>query len=44
MVNETWFKDAIKDAPDLFVLAGHMPVSHDNWPSPSRCPPAPHTR
>jgi hypothetical protein len=35
MVNETWFKEAIKDAPDLFVLAGHMPVSNDNWPSAS---------
>ncbi|CAE6413839.1 unnamed protein product [Rhizoctonia solani] len=26
MVNETWFKEAIKDEPDLFLLAGHMPV------------------
>ncbi|KAJ7685395.1 Metallo-dependent phosphatase-like protein [Mycena polygramma] len=32
MVNEAWFADAIKDEPDLFLLAGHMPVSRDNWP------------
>jgi hypothetical protein len=32
MVNETWFKEAIKEEPDLFLLAGHMPVSRDNWP------------
>ncbi|KAB5590830.1 Vacuolar protein [Ceratobasidium theobromae] len=32
MVNETWFKDAIKEEPDLFLLVGHMPVQKDNWP------------
>ncbi|KAJ7510105.1 Metallo-dependent phosphatase-like protein [Mycena galericulata] len=32
MVKETWFADAIKDEPDFFLLAGHMPVSQDNWP------------
>ena len=26
------FADAIKDEPDLFLLAGHMPVQKDNWP------------
>ncbi|KAJ7894514.1 Metallo-dependent phosphatase-like protein [Mycena olivaceomarginata] len=25
MVKEAWFVDAIKDEPDLFLLAGHMP-------------------
>ncbi|QRW02858.1 vacuolar protein [Ceratobasidium sp. AG-Ba] len=32
MVNETWFKDAIREEPDLFLLVGHMPVQKDNWP------------
>ncbi|KAJ7156964.1 Metallo-dependent phosphatase-like protein [Mycena crocata] len=32
MVNETWFADAIKDEPDVFLLAGHMPIARDNWP------------
>ncbi|KAF7330521.1 Metallophos domain-containing protein [Mycena venus] len=32
MVKEAWFADAIKDEPDVFLLAGHMPVSRDNWP------------
>ncbi|EUC59142.1 vacuolar protein [Rhizoctonia solani AG-3 Rhs1AP] len=32
MVNETWFKDAIQEEPDLFLLVGHMPVQKDNWP------------
>ncbi|KAJ7097726.1 Metallo-dependent phosphatase-like protein [Mycena belliarum] len=32
MVKEAWFADAIKDEPDLFLLAGHMPVSRDKWP------------
>ncbi|KAJ7272004.1 Metallo-dependent phosphatase-like protein [Mycena haematopus] len=32
MVKEDWFAEAIKDEPDLFLLAGHMPVSKDNWP------------
>ncbi|KAK0238635.1 Metallo-dependent phosphatase-like protein [Armillaria nabsnona] len=32
MVKESWFLEAIKDEPDFFLLAGHMPVSRDNWP------------
>ncbi|KAF8757969.1 ser thr protein phosphatase [Rhizoctonia solani] len=32
MVNESWFKEAIKEEPDLFLLAGHMPVQKDKWP------------
>ncbi|RDB25253.1 hypothetical protein Hypma_007377 [Hypsizygus marmoreus] len=32
MVKETWFAEAIKEEPDLFLLAGHMPVAKDNWP------------
>ncbi|KIL65228.1 hypothetical protein M378DRAFT_162158 [Amanita muscaria Koide BX008] len=32
MVNETWFKEAIAEEPDFFLLVGHMPVSRDNWP------------
>ncbi|KAF9529781.1 Metallo-dependent phosphatase-like protein [Crepidotus variabilis] len=32
MVNERWFKDAIKEEPDFFLLAGHMPVAKDKWP------------
>ncbi|KAL4249237.1 Calcineurin-like phosphoesterase domain-containing protein [Abortiporus biennis] len=32
MVQEQWFKDAIKDEPDFFLLVGHMPVQKDNWP------------
>ncbi|KDN47037.1 hypothetical protein RSAG8_03814, partial [Rhizoctonia solani AG-8 WAC10335] len=32
MVNEAWFKDAIKEEPDMFLLVGHMPVQKDNWP------------
>ncbi|KAL0946122.1 hypothetical protein HGRIS_012387 [Hohenbuehelia grisea] len=32
MVKEEWFARAIKDEPDLFLLAGHMPVSRNNWP------------
>lgn len=32
MVKEKWFLDAIKEQPDLFLLAGHMPVTKDNWP------------
>ncbi|KAJ7074295.1 Metallo-dependent phosphatase-like protein [Mycena amicta] len=32
MVKETWFAEAIEDEPDLFLLAGHMPVAKDNWP------------
>ncbi|KAF8420578.1 Metallo-dependent phosphatase-like protein [Boletus edulis BED1] len=32
MVKEQWFAEAIAEEPDVFVLVGHMPVSHDNWP------------
>ncbi|KAF8504194.1 Metallo-dependent phosphatase-like protein [Hysterangium stoloniferum] len=32
MVNEEWFKEAITEEPDFFLLAGHMPVQKDNWP------------
>ncbi|KAG6869541.1 hypothetical protein C0995_002349, partial [Termitomyces sp. Mi166 len=32
MVKEQWFADAIEEEPDLFLLAGHMPVQRDNWP------------
>ncbi|KAI5117465.1 hypothetical protein M0805_004068 [Coniferiporia weirii] len=33
MVNEQWFKEAIAEEPDFFLLIGHMPVSRDNWPT-----------
>ncbi|TBU27897.1 Metallo-dependent phosphatase-like protein [Dichomitus squalens] len=33
MVEEQWFAEAIKDEPDFFLLVGHMPVSHDHWPT-----------
>ncbi|KAK0189116.1 Metallo-dependent phosphatase-like protein [Armillaria mellea] len=32
MVKESWFLEAVKDEPDFFLLAGHMPVARDNWP------------
>lgn len=32
MVKEAWFAEAIKEEPDFFLLAGHMPVSRDEWP------------
>ncbi|KAF5375570.1 hypothetical protein D9615_009214 [Tricholomella constricta] len=32
MVKEKWFLNAIKDEPDLFLLAGHMPVQRNDWP------------
>ncbi|KAF9519340.1 hypothetical protein BS47DRAFT_1379355 [Hydnum rufescens UP504] len=39
MVKETWFKLAIQEEPDFFLLVGHMPVSKDppksdlnSWP------------
>ncbi|KAF8058688.1 Metallo-dependent phosphatase-like protein [Lyophyllum atratum] len=32
MVKEQWFAEAIQEEPDLFLLAGHMPVARDNWP------------
>ncbi|KAK0189115.1 Metallo-dependent phosphatase-like protein [Armillaria mellea] len=31
-VQKSWFLEAIADEPDFFLLAGHMPVSRDNWP------------
>ncbi|KAI0369047.1 hypothetical protein BV20DRAFT_424119 [Pilatotrama ljubarskyi] len=33
MVKESWFKEAIKEEPDFFLLVGHMPVREDNWPT-----------
>ncbi|KAG9089399.1 hypothetical protein FRC07_012341 [Ceratobasidium sp. 392] len=33
MVNEIWFKEAIQEEPDVFLLVGHMPVQNDKWPS-----------
>ncbi|KDQ56355.1 hypothetical protein JAAARDRAFT_132659 [Jaapia argillacea MUCL 33604] len=33
MVKEAWFAEAIAQEPDFFLLAGHMPVSKDNWPT-----------
>ncbi|RDX43419.1 hypothetical protein OH76DRAFT_1487894 [Lentinus brumalis] len=33
MVKEHWFAEAIKEEPDFFLLAGHMPVTKDNWPT-----------
>ncbi|TFK84753.1 hypothetical protein K466DRAFT_601739 [Polyporus arcularius HHB13444] len=34
MVKEHWFAEAIRDEPDFFLLAGHMPVKKsDNWPT-----------
>ncbi|GJF00129.1 metallo-dependent phosphatase-like protein [Phanerochaete sordida] len=33
MVKENWFKEAIAEQPDLFLLVGHMPVQRDNWPA-----------
>ncbi|KAG8790486.1 hypothetical protein FRC12_011760 [Ceratobasidium sp. 428] len=33
MVTESWFKDAIQEEPDVFLLVGHMPVQNDKWPS-----------
>ncbi|CEH14630.1 5' nucleotidase [Ceraceosorus bombacis] len=32
MVKEAWFKQAIQDPPDFFLLVGHMPVRRDQWP------------
>ncbi|KAG2368630.1 Metallo-dependent phosphatase-like protein [Suillus spraguei] len=31
MIKEQWFKEAIKEEADAFILIGHMPVSDDNW-------------
>ncbi|EJD02037.1 uncharacterized protein FOMMEDRAFT_86703 [Fomitiporia mediterranea MF3/22] len=33
MVKEQWFSEVIAEEPDLFLLAGHMPVSKDKWPT-----------
>ncbi len=33
MVLESWFAEAIKDEPDVFLLAGHMPVRNDQFPT-----------
>ncbi|KAI0774818.1 Metallo-dependent phosphatase-like protein [Trametes elegans] len=33
MVKEQWFADAIREEPDFFLLAGHMPVRNDHWPT-----------
>ena len=27
------FLDAIAEEPDFFLLAGHMPLQEDNWPT-----------
>jgi hypothetical protein len=32
MVKEAWFKEAIADEPDVFLLVGHMPAARDSWP------------
>ncbi|KAF7295363.1 Metallophos domain-containing protein [Mycena indigotica] len=32
MVKEAWFSNAIAEEPDVFLLAGHMPIAKDNWP------------
>ncbi|KAI6100585.1 Metallo-dependent phosphatase-like protein [Pisolithus sp. B1] len=32
MIEEPWFAEAIAEEPDVFILAGHMPVSNDSWP------------
>ncbi|KZW02477.1 hypothetical protein EXIGLDRAFT_829355 [Exidia glandulosa HHB12029] len=32
MVQEQWFKDAIKEEPEFFLLVGHMPLQKNNWP------------
>ncbi|WAQ82282.1 hypothetical protein PtA15_2A599 [Puccinia triticina] len=31
LVKEPWFKEAIRDKPDVFLLAGHMGVQDPNW-------------
>lgn len=33
MVFEPWFLEAIKDEPDVFLIAGHMPVRNDQFPT-----------
>lgn len=32
MVLEPWFADAIREEPDVFLIAGHMPVRNDQFP------------
>jgi 2',3'-cyclic-nucleotide 2'-phosphodiesterase (5'-nucleotidase family) len=32
MIHESWFQDVIREKPDFFLLAGHMPVRDDDWP------------
>ncbi|KAF8485567.1 Metallo-dependent phosphatase-like protein [Gautieria morchelliformis] len=32
MVKENWFKEAISDEPDIFLLVGHMPLQNNKWP------------
>lgn len=32
MVLEPWFIDAIQEEPDVFLIAGHMPVRNDQFP------------
>jgi len=31
LVLEPWFKDAIRERPDVFLLAGHMPINDADW-------------
>ncbi|KAA1094736.1 hypothetical protein PGT21_028987 [Puccinia graminis f. sp. tritici] len=31
LVSEPWFKEAIRDKPDLFLLAGHMGIRDPDW-------------
>lgn len=33
MVLEPWFAEAIAEEPDVFLIAGHMPVRHDQFPT-----------
>jgi hypothetical protein len=32
MVQEAWFKEAISEEPDVFLLLGHIPVRGSEWP------------
>ncbi|EJD40221.1 hypothetical protein AURDEDRAFT_139045 [Auricularia subglabra TFB-10046 SS5] len=32
MVQESWFKQAIRDEPAFFLLVGHMPLQQNHWP------------
>ncbi|WAQ82279.1 hypothetical protein PtA15_2A596 [Puccinia triticina] len=31
LVMESWFKEAIRERPDIFLLAGHMGISDPDW-------------